>query len=99
MTPTTPPVGRLAPSPTGRLHLGNARTFLVAWLSARAAGGRILLRIEDLDRPRIKPGAVAAIFADLAALGFDWDGEVVFQSRRTALYAAALDRLRAGEFV
>jgi glutamyl-tRNA synthetase len=95
----TPPVGRLAPSPTGRLHLGNARTFLAAWLSARAAGGRILLRVEDLDRPRVRPGAVEALFADLGRLGFDWDGEVVTQSRRTALYAAALDRLKAGECV
>jgi len=67
------PRGRLAPSPTGALHLGNARTFLLAWLSLRARGGSVVLRIEDLDHPKNKPGAVQGIFDDLRWLGFDWD--------------------------
>lgn len=66
-------VGRLAPAPTGALHLGNARTFLVAWLRARLAGGRLLLRLEDLDHPKVKPGAAAEAYADLRWLGLDWD--------------------------
>jgi glutamyl-tRNA synthetase len=96
-------VGRLAPSPTGRLHLGVARTSLVAWLDARAAGGRLLLRVEDIDTPRVVPGAAEAIARDLRWLGIDWDegpdvggprGPYV-QSARTALYEAALSRLGA----
>jgi len=86
-------VGRLAPSPTGSLHLGNARTFLWAWLSARARGGRVLLRIEDLDTPRVKPGAVEAIEEDLRWIGLDWDGPVEIQSRRRARYAMDFERL------
>ena len=58
-------VGRLAPSPTGALHLGNARTFMVAWLRARSLGGRVILRMEDLDHPRDKPGAAAQALEDL----------------------------------
>ena len=85
-------VGRLAPSPTGALHLGNARTFMVAWLQARAAGGRVILRIEDLDHPRDKPGAAAQAVEDLRWLGFDWDEEYV-QSERREVYRAALHRL------
>jgi glutamyl-tRNA synthetase len=88
-------VGRLAPSPTGSLHLGNARTFLWAWLSARARGGRVLLRIEDLDTPRVKPGAVEAIEEDLRWIGLDWDGPVEIQSRRRAFYAAIFERLKS----
>lgn len=87
------PVGRLAPSPSGRLHLGNVRTFLWAWLSARAAGGRVLLRIEDLDASRSRPGAVERIVDDLRWLGFDWDGEIVFQSRRKEFYRSVFERL------
>lgn len=67
-------VGRLAPSPTGALHAGNARSFLVAWLRARTGGGRILLRIEDLDHPKVKPETVAETLDDLRWLGLDWDG-------------------------
>lgn len=93
--------GRYAPSPTGALHLGNLRTALLAWLFARAAGGSFTLRIEDLDYPRIRPGAVASMIADLRWLGLDWDeGPVAggrygpyFQSQRIALYDAALARL------
>jgi glutamyl-tRNA synthetase len=85
--------GRFAPSPTGVLHLGNLRTALLAWLFARSAGARFLVRMEDLDVGRVRPGMAERQLADLAALGLDWDGEVVFQSARTALYAEALDSL------
>ena len=94
MPSATERVGRLAPSPTGALHLGNIRTFMAAWLQMRAAGGRVLLRIEDLDHPRHKPGADLALMEDLRWLGFDWDGDPEWQSRRSALYAEALARLR-----
>ncbi len=93
MTPSTS-IGRLAPSPTGSLHLGNVRTFLWAWLSARAQGGRVLLRIEDLDAPRVKPGVVEKLIDDLRWLGLDWDGDPVVQSARRARYAAEFERLR-----
>lgn len=66
-------VGRLAPAPTGALHLGNARTFVLAWLRARQAGGRLLLRLEDLDHPKVKSGAAREAYLDLAWLGIDWD--------------------------
>lgn len=74
------PVGRLAPSPTGLLHLGHARSFLLAWWHARAAGGRIALRIEDLDRERVRPGMIDRTLADLEWLGLDWDGPHELQS-------------------
>jgi glutamyl-tRNA synthetase len=92
-------VGRLAPSPTGAQHVGNARTYLIAWLSARSRGGRVLLRIEDIDSPRVKPGAAAALLEDLRWLGLDWDAGPVVQSERLPLYEAALRRLRAQERV
>lgn len=85
--------GRFAPSPTGVLHLGNLRTALLAWLFARSAGSAFLLRIEDLDTGRVRPGFAEAQLEDLRALGLDWDGEVVRQSERTGLYAEALERL------
>ena len=85
-------IGRLAPSPTGALHLGNARTFMIAWLRARSQGGRLVFRMEDLDHPRDKPGAAAAAVEDLKWLGFDWDEEYV-QSERKDLYREALERL------
>ena len=88
-----PYVGRLAPSPTGALHLGNVRTFMIAWLRARSEGGRIVLRMEDLDHPKDKPGAAAGAVEDLRWLGFDWDDEFV-QSTRKALYRDALEILR-----
>jgi glutamyl-tRNA synthetase len=87
--------GRFAPSPTGTLHLGNLRTALLAWLFARSEGRRFLVRMEDLDAGRVRAGAAEEQLADLAALGLDWDGEVVAQSARGALYADALARLRA----
>jgi glutamyl-tRNA synthetase len=85
--------GRFPPSPTGALHLGNLRTALLAWLFARSAGARFLVRIEDLDTGRVRPGVAEQQLADLAAIGLDWDGEVVTQSARSSLYAAALARL------
>ncbi len=89
-TPTY--VGRLAPAPTGALHLGNARTFLVAWLRARAAGGRLLLRLEDLDHPKVKPHAAAQAYEDLRWLGLEWDGEPVAQSSRHLFYRENMAR-------
>ena len=97
--PGTFPVGRLAPSPTGSQHVGNARTYLIAWLSARNRCGRVALRVEDIDVWRNKPGAVEQTFDDLRWLGLDWDGEPVTQSRRLAEHAAALDRLKQFELV
>jgi glutamyl-tRNA synthetase len=85
--------GRFAPSPTGVLHLGNLRTALLAWLFARSAGARFLVRVEDLDAGRVRPGLADAQLADLAAIGLDWDGGVVAQSSRLELYEAALARL------
>lgn len=86
-------VTRLAPSPTGALHLGNARTFLVNWLLARQHGWKMLLRIEDLDGPRIKQGADRAAIDDLHWLGLDWDSGPTRQSARGTIYAAAMNRL------
>ena len=96
MTSTLPPervVGRFAPSPSGRMHLGNVFTALLAWLSVRSKGGRLLLRIEDLDPDRSKPEFIDAIYEDLHWLGLDWDEEMPRQSTRTAAYAQAFDRL------
>src|SRR4051812_39560705 len=86
---------RLAPSPTGALHLGNARTFLLNWLLARQRGWKVILRIEDLDGPRIKRGADRGLIEDLAWLGLDWDEGPVYQSRRFDLYQEALGKLLA----
>src|SRR4051794_1717063 len=85
--------GRFAPSPTGDLHLGNLRTALLAWRFARAPGGRFLMRVEDLDTGRVRPGVEERQLAALQAIGIDWDGPVVRQSERLELYAAALARL------
>ena len=104
--PTTP-VGRLAPSPTGAQHVGNARTYLLAWLSIRSRGGRIILRIEDIDSPRVRVGAAEQAVDDLRWLGLDWDegpdiggpnGPYV-QTERVELYRVALARLRCDERV
>ena len=95
LVPVTDSDGRFAPSPTGDLHLGNLRTALLAWLFARSAGGRFLVRMEDLDTGRVRPQVAERQLADLRAIGLDWDGEVVVQSRRRERYAAALDALAA----
>jgi len=85
---------RFAPSPTGRLHLGNARTALVNWLFARKTGGQFLLRLDDTDRERSRAEFAEAIEADLRWLGLDWD-EFGRQSDRIQRYAVAAERLRA----
>ena len=85
--------GRYAPSPTGELHLGNLRTALLAWLFARSTGRRFLLRIEDLDAARVRPGMAEQQLADLAALGVTFDGKPVVQSQRLAAYREALRSL------
>lgn len=86
--------GRFAPSPTGALHRGNLRTALLSWLAARRRGGTWLLRLDDLDTPRNRPGAEEAILADLRWLGLHWDGPVLRQSERRGLYASVLSCLR-----
>ena len=97
---TGPPiVTRLAPSPTGAQHVGNARTYLASWLLGRHAGGRVLLRVEDIDSPRIKPGAAALLAEDLRWLGLDWDNSRVVQTERLPKYEATLRRLQARELV
>jgi glutamyl-tRNA synthetase len=100
-------VGRLAPSPTGGLHLGHARTFLIAWLSARHAGGRVILRIEDLDATRVRLEARTAMQIDLQWLGIDWDegpdvggpSAPYVQSERLPFFEQVLDRLKASESI
>ncbi|MFO0909125.1 MAG: tRNA glutamyl-Q(34) synthetase GluQRS [Isosphaeraceae bacterium] len=100
-------MGRLAPSPTGGLHVGHARTFLAAWLCARSRGGRVILRIEDLDATRVREEAVQGAIDDLHWLGLDWDegpdiggpGAPYVQSQRFDLYARSMDRLKAAEAV
>src|SRR6266581_235174 len=91
-------VTRLAPSPTGALHLGNARTFLVNWLLSRQRGWKIILRIEDLDGPRIKAGADRQAIDDLKWLGIDWDEGPIYQSLRTEKYKSAIDKLIDANF-
>jgi glutamyl-tRNA synthetase len=100
-------VGRLAPSPTGAQHIGNARTFLLAWLSARSQNGTVVFRMEDIDSPRVKPWAAQQALDDLRWLGLDWDfGPDVggaqapyVQTERREIYGAALERLKAAELV
>jgi glutamyl-tRNA synthetase len=89
------PDGRYAPSPTGPLHLGNLRTALLAWLFARSRDARFLLRVEDLDPQRSRSEHEAGQLADLTALGVDWDGPVVRQSKRGERYAEAINALSA----
>lgn len=91
----SPLTTRFAPSPTGLLHRGHALSALLAWRLARSRGGRFILRIEDIDTTRCRPPFEAAILADLAWLGLDWDGPVWRQSERGPHYRAALDRLVA----
>ena len=91
-------IGRFAPSPTGPLHFGSLVAAVASLLDARAARGRWLVRIEDLDRPRCVPGAADDILRTLERLGLTWDGEVVYQSKRHSLYADALQRLQANTY-
>jgi glutamyl-tRNA synthetase len=86
-------VGRLAPSPTGKLHVGHARTFLLAYWQARSRGGRLVMRLEDLDAPRLVPGAAEGCLRDLTWLGLEWDGPAVVQSEGEARIRAAAERL------
>ena len=86
-------IGRYAPSPTGRLHLGNLRTALLAWLHARLHDGEFLLRFDDLDTPRVVAGSAEQIIADLQQLGLDFDDEVIYQSNCIAKYQQALESL------
>ena len=99
--------GRLAPSPTGALHLGNARSFLVAWLSIRSRGGAVVMRMEDLDHPKVKAGAAQQAYDDLRWLGLDWDEgpdcggahAPYVQSERVELYREALGKLQKSGLV
>ena len=86
-------VGRFAPSPSGRMHLGNVWACLLAWLAARSAGGAVVLRLEDLDPGRCRPEYCDQVMRDLEWLGLGWDGEPVYQSRRTQAYAQAFQEL------
>ena len=90
---------RFAPSPTGALHLGNARTFLITHALATRAGGSAFLRMDDLETPRVKRGAEAQALQDLAWLGVEWVGKTICQSQRRALYDEALKRLRDAESI
>jgi len=90
---------RFAPSPTGKMHPGHARTALVTWLQARKQGGQIVMRIEDIDRPRVVPGSADAICWDHEWLGLDWDEGPVFQSSRDEAYERALSQLQAAGMV
>ncbi len=100
-------VGRLAPSPTGALHLGNARSFLLAWLSVRSRDGRIIMRMEDLDHPKVKPQAAQQALDDLHWLGLDWDegpelggdNAPYVQTQRAGLYREALEQLQSAGLV
>ena len=87
------PAGRYAPSPSGDLHLGNLRTALLAWLYARSSGRRFVVRVEDIDTQRSSRESAARQLEDLAALGLDWDGEVIYQQDRYAAYEEALSQL------
>src|SRR5688572_28583485 len=92
------PRGRLAPSPMGQLHLGHARTFLLAWLHVRSRGGELCLRMEDLDASRCRPEFASGVLRDLEWLGIDWDGPVVTQSARLDELRAAAASLHASGF-
>ncbi len=92
-----PPVGRLAPSPTGEMHLGNLRTFLCAWLSIRANHGKLWMRMEDIDLSRVRPLSVESIVDDLAWFGLDWDGEPLIQSDRFLEHKESLEILQSRE--
>lgn len=93
------PTTRLAPSPTGALHLGNASTFLLTWALARKFDWRVVLRIDDLDSPRVRPGADRQAIEILRWLGMDWDGEPIYETQQLAIYDQALRRLAADGWI
>ena len=95
MTEIQKPVLRFAPSPTGMLHIGGARTALFNWLYARHTGGKFLLRIEDTDRERSTPEAVAAIINGMQWLGLNWDDEIVYQFTRVARHREIAEQMLA----
>lgn len=99
VNPASSYLGRLAPSPTGYLHLGHARTFWIAQQRARAAGGRLLLRVDDLDSSRFRLDFVDAMIEDLRWLGFTWEEPVIWQTQRRDRYLAALARLHAAGLI
>jgi len=92
-------IGRLAPSPTGSQHIGNARTYLIAWLSARKQQGQVILRIEDIDSPRVKAEATEQIQEELRWLGLQWDTGPIIQTTRLTRYEQALEELKKKELV
>ncbi len=94
-----PAVGRFAPSPTGPLHIGSLVAALGSYLLAKQAGGSWLVRMEDLDQPRVVPGSADDQLRTLEALGFCWDGPIIWQSQRTAAYQAAFDQLLATDHI
>lgn len=94
-SPAVPQTGRFAPTPSGRMHLGNVFALLAAWLSARSTGGRIVLRIEDLDPRAQNPHNAEQLLDDLRWLGLEWDGPIAYQSKRTHLYQRAFDQLNS----
>jgi glutamyl-Q tRNA(Asp) synthetase len=91
--------GRFAPSPTGHLHFGSLIAAVASYLAARQAGGEWLIRMEDLDQPRVVPGSAESILKTLADFGFEWTGSIARQSERTDLYETALKRLREAGYV
>jgi glutamyl-Q tRNA(Asp) synthetase len=99
LTSGVPYRGRFAPSPTGTLHFGSLVAAVASYLDARAAGGRWLVRIEDLDTSRVVPGSADAILRTLEGFGFEWDEPVVYQSLRTEAYESALTQLRHADVV
>ncbi len=88
-----PGAGRYAPSPSGDLHLGNLRTAVAAWVLARDSRRAFRMRVDDLDATRARPGVAERQLADLAAIGLDWDGEIMWESERSHAYAAAANQL------
>lgn len=92
-------IGRFAPSPTGPLHFGSLIAAVASYAEAKKQQGQWLVRMEDLDKPREIKGAASQILSTLSAFGFEWDGEVLFQSQRTAYYEAAFDELHHADLV
>ena len=92
-------IGRFAPSPTGPLHFGSLLAAVASYCEAKSQGGRWLVRMEDLDKPREMAGAADNILCTLESFGFEWDGEVVYQSQRSSLYQDALSQLQAKSLI